>query len=426
MHLQEPDPFVGMVVGERYRILELLGRGGMGVVYRAEHIMMKKELALKLLHPELSRLDEVARRFEREAEAAARLSHPNIIAVTDFGRTRDGQLYLAMELLAGRTLSDLIRAERQRGRGLEPARAVRILEQILRALDHAHAGGVIHRDLKPDNIMVLDRAGAETLKLLDFGIAKISAGEGQPGEALTQAGVVFGTPEYLSPEQALGEVADGRADLYAAGVILYELLSGRRPFESDSKVEVVAMHLTRRAPPLRLVDSLVSRPLEQVVERAMAKKRQDRFATAAEFLRALAQSLAPLPRRRLRRLLLPAGIPALIGITLVATALLGIKHRSRPDRPAAVRQERPRQREEPARPTPDSRNPAAEALRKGRTCRERRAAAFKLIAAEDEHFLPDLLAARDRRGGFLGLQNANRCMIRELEAAIRRLEAKDR
>src|SRR4051794_39249636 len=199
----------------------------MGAVYRVEHLMLKKELALKFLHAELGRLEEVARRFEREAEAAARLDHPNIVAVTDFGRTVDGMLFLVMELLQGQSLTATIRPDGA-GRPMPVERALHIERQILRALEHAHASGIVHRDLKPDNIMLVVRDGErDVVKLLDFGIAKITAPQdGAPGEALTQAGVVFGTPEYLSPEQAMGEDADQRADLYSAGIVLYEMLTG--------------------------------------------------------------------------------------------------------------------------------------------------------------------------------------------------------
>src|SRR5438270_10316765 len=192
------------MIADRYRVLAPLGRGGMGAVYRVEHVMLKKELALKFLHAELGRLEEVARRFEREASACARLDHPNIIAVTDFGRTADGMLFLVMELLQGQSLTELIRPGGV-GRPLPVERALHLERQILRALEHAHSSGIVHRDLKPDNVMVIARDGErDIVKLLDFGIAKMTAPDesGPPGQALTQAGVVFGTPEYLSPEQA--------------------------------------------------------------------------------------------------------------------------------------------------------------------------------------------------------------------------------
>ncbi len=207
------DPFIGTVVGERYRIVSRIGVGGMGAVYRAEHTMMRRDLAIKVLLPELSGKEEFARRFEREAESASRLAHPNIITVTDFGRTAEGSLFLAMEFLAGTSLSAAIA-----GGPMTLERALAIERQILRGLDHAHAAGVVHRDLKPENIMLVERDGQrDVVKILDFGIAKVTEPQ-SGGQALTQAGVIFGTPEYLSPEQALGEAVDARADIYAAGV----------------------------------------------------------------------------------------------------------------------------------------------------------------------------------------------------------------
>jgi eukaryotic-like serine/threonine-protein kinase len=288
------DPMIGSLVGERYRVVSRIGVGGMGAVYRAEHTMMRRDLAIKVLLPELGGKEEFARRFEREAESASRLAHPNIIAVTDFGRTTEGALFLAMEFLAGDSLSSVIAAG-----PLPGERALKIVRQILRGLDHAHAAGVVHRDLKPDNIMLVERDGhQDVVKILDFGIAKVTeptSGHGSTGTALTQAGVIFGTPEYLSPEQALGEVVDARADIYAAGVILYEMLAGRRPFESEDKVKIISMHLAHAPPRIRDVSPAVEVPiaLEQVVLQALEKSRENRFATAAAFLQALEDSEAP-------------------------------------------------------------------------------------------------------------------------------------
>jgi serine/threonine-protein kinase len=278
------DPFIGTVVGERYRIVSRIGVGGMGAVYRVEHTMMRRDLAIKVLLPELGGKEEFARRFEREAESASRLDHPNIITVTDFGHTPDGSLFLVMEFLAGESLTRAISAG-----PMPPARALDIVRQILRGLDHAHAAGIVHRDLKPDNIMLIERDGQrDVVKILDFGIAKVT--EPQSGrEVLTQAGVIFGTPEYLSPEQALGEAVDARADIYAAGVILYEMLAGRRPFESDDKVKIISMHLAHAPPRIRDVNPSVELPvpLEQAVLQALEKSREHRFASAAAFLQAL-------------------------------------------------------------------------------------------------------------------------------------------
>jgi serine/threonine-protein kinase len=284
------DPFIGTVVGERYRIVSRIGVGGMGAVYRAEHTMMRRDLAIKVLLPELGGKEEFARRFEREAESASRLTHPNIITTTDFGRTAEGSLFLVMEFLAGESLSDAI------GAGPMPTvRALAIQRQILRALEHAHAAGIVHRDLKPENIMLVERDGQrDVVKILDFGIAKVTQPQ-SGGEALTQAGVIFGTPEYLSPEQALGEAVDARADIYASGVILYEMLAGRRPFESEDKVKIISMHLAHTPPRIRDVNPTVDvpLPLEQAIMQAMEKSREHRFATATAFLQALDDAEAP-------------------------------------------------------------------------------------------------------------------------------------
>jgi tRNA A-37 threonylcarbamoyl transferase component Bud32/tetratricopeptide (TPR) repeat protein len=282
------DPWIGRKLGGRYQLTAPLGRGGMGTVYRAEHLLMKKEVAIKLLHPELSRLDEVAKRFEREAQSASRLDHPNIIQVTDFGRTDEGALFLVMELLLGESLSTVI----ERG-PVAPPRATAIAVQVLRALEHAHGEGVVHRDLKPDNIYLVRREGDDPLeqaaggriKLLDFGIAKVDVGS--TGESLTQAGVVFGTPEYISPEQAVGEPADARADLYALGVILFEMVAGKRPFHAESKVQLLSMHLTRPPPLLRDLAPDAPPALERAVSRALEKRRDQRWPSAATFREAL-------------------------------------------------------------------------------------------------------------------------------------------
>ena len=277
------DPLLGAVLGERYRIVARIGAGGMGAVYRALHIALKREVAIKVLLPDFGGKDEFVRRFVREAESASRLAHPNIVGVTDFGKTADGLLFLVMELLDGVSLTSVIRQG-----AVPPSRALPIVRQVLAGLGHAHAAGVIHRDLKPDNIMLVARDGkADVVKLLDFGIAKVTDPAG--GEVLTQAGVIFGTPEYLSPEQALGDGVDARADLYAVGVIAFELLTGRRPFESDEKVRIISMHLSHTVPRMSDRNPAVAIPLpiEEAVLQALAKNREHRFASAQAFSAAL-------------------------------------------------------------------------------------------------------------------------------------------
>ncbi len=278
-----PDPYVGAVLAERYRILGRLGEGGMGTVYRAEHVHMRKQVALKLLHGDLGRMEEAVRRFEREAQSASRLSHPNIIGVTDFGKAPSGELYLVMELVKGESLADLITREKR----LPVDRALHIMRQILAALAHAHAQGVVHRDLKPANIMVSGDSEAQ-VKILDFGIAKMTdASEGE--SRFTQGAMVFGTPSYMSPEQATAQDVDLRADLYACGVLMFELLTGRKPFVADDLIKVMAMQVTQPPPPFSVAAPQVAFPVgvEPAVLRALEKDRTRRYQSADDFLAAI-------------------------------------------------------------------------------------------------------------------------------------------
>ncbi|MCC6216844.1 MAG: protein kinase [Polyangiaceae bacterium] len=279
-----PDARVGSVVAERYRIVALLGEGGMGVVYRAEHVHMRKPVALKVLHRELTANQEVVARFEREAIAAGRIEHANVASATDFGRLEDGSFYLVLELIGGRSLREVID-----GGGLPVRRALHVVEQVALALDAAHRAGIVHRDLKPDNVMLVEREGdPDFVKVLDFGIAKLSAGEaGEP--QLTQVGHVFGTPEYMAPEQAQGGTVDARADVYALGIVLYELLTGRTPFAGDDLVVVLARQLTEAPAPL---PETVPAVLRGLVESMLAKDPSARVQTADEVAARLRELLA--------------------------------------------------------------------------------------------------------------------------------------
>jgi eukaryotic-like serine/threonine-protein kinase len=284
--LSELDPIVGRVVAGNFRIDGLLGSGAMGNVYRAEQLSLGKAVAVKVLHQHLMGDDKLVARFKREAKSASMLNHPNSIQIIDSGQDRDGTLYIAMELLAGRDLAQVIRDEFP----LPLPRVVRILSQVLSALEEAHARGVIHRDLKPSNIMLTSRREErDFVKVCDFGIAKATL-QGDDGNddrtaMLTIQGLVCGTPEYMSPEQARAETIDGRADLYSVAVILYQMVTGDIPFRADSPVAIVSRHLvepplppSRRRPDLRL-----PKIIDDVVLRGLEKERELRYPTAAAF-----------------------------------------------------------------------------------------------------------------------------------------------
>lgn len=262
---------IGTILAGRYRIDALLGEGGMGAVYRGHHLHLRRDFAIKVLHPDVTRDPDIGRRFEREAQSAARLDHPNCIQVTEFGTTDDGTRYMVMQLLEGAELQDLIRGP------MEPLRALDLFLQILRGLEHAHSKGVIHRDLKPQNVFVSrDEKGEEVLKIVDFGIAKLVSGEGA-AEQMTRAGMVFGTPLYMSPEQCLGLTVDARSDLYSAGILLYLMLSGRLPFVGDDPVAVIRMQVSQDPPPL---PEHVPTDLAAIDLRLLAKQREGRYPDA--------------------------------------------------------------------------------------------------------------------------------------------------
>jgi serine/threonine protein kinase len=285
-----PASLVGVVLSGRYHIEKVIGEGGMGAVYQAEHTHMRKRLAIKVLHPEMSRLPEVVARFEREAMAAAHMEHPNVAGATDFGKLDDGSFFLVLEFVEGTSLRDAI------ARGpLELGRALHIVRQISSALARAHTLGIVHRDLKPENIMLVERDGDPNfVKVLDFGIAKVPVGElggeRQPaGQVLTQLGMVYGTPEYMAPEQALGQAVDARADLYALGVMAFEMITGARPYDHESKVTLLGMHVTAAIPKMadRAPGANVPQEVDAIVTRLLAKDASERFADARELIDAL-------------------------------------------------------------------------------------------------------------------------------------------
>ncbi len=241
----ESDALIGQLLAERYRVEELLGRGGMGAVYRARHVHMQKSVAVKVLHREMTYLPEVVARFEREAVAAARIEHPHVAAATDCGRLEDGAFYLVLEYVEGRSLRHLLKEYTS----LPAPLALHITRQIAEALDAAHTAEIVHRDLKPDNIMLIEKDGdPHFVKVLDFGIAKVNTGD--EAQQLTQLGSVFGTPEYMSPEQAAGSSVDSRSDLYTLGIMLYEMLTGATPFDDSDMVVVLTRQMTLAPEPL--------------------------------------------------------------------------------------------------------------------------------------------------------------------------------
>ena len=300
------DPFPGRLIAGNFRIERLIGQGAMGNVYKAEQLSLGKAVAVKVLHAHLMDDEKLVGRFKREAKSASKLNHPNSIQIIDSGQDKDGTLYIAMELLAGRDLAQVIRDDFP----LPLPRVVRIMTQVMSALDEAHAHGVIHRDLKPSNIMLIERRGEKDfVKVCDFGIAKATAADGKDLEEdrqqmLTIQGLVCGTPEYMSPEQARAEVLDGRADLYSAAIILYQLVTGDIPFKSESPMGIVSRHLAEppTRPSVRRPDLPIPRAVDELILRGMEKDRQRRFATAVEFREALeglagaaAGQLTPLP-----------------------------------------------------------------------------------------------------------------------------------
>ena len=275
------EALVGQVIASQFRVIKKLGAGGMGAVFLAEQLEMERKVVVKVLHPELSAMDPVAiERFRREAKAVAQLNHPNIVQVFVFGHTDNGQMYLAMEYIEGRDLAHELAA----GPMPEP-RALRILDQCCAALIEAHGAGIVHRDLKPENIMLADRYGnPDYVKVLDFGIAKLhSSGGNNP--TLTQAGSVFGTPRYMSPEQVKGLVVDARSDLYALGIILYEMLVGRHPFVAETTIEYLMKHVSEavRAPSSEGIE--IQPRVEALLMKCLEKAPADRYQSAAELQR---------------------------------------------------------------------------------------------------------------------------------------------
>jgi serine/threonine protein kinase len=268
----------GREIAGRYRINIKLGEGGMGAVYRAEQISLKRKVAVKLLKPELSSEPGLVRRFNAEAELAAKLNHPNTVNIYDFGQDADGTLFIAMEYVEGKSLRAVLAAEG----AMAPGRALNIVAQIASSLTDAHTHGIVHRDLKPDNVMLTERGKQrDVVRVLDFGIAKLRDDGKGVEQAMTRAGDLVGTPQYMAPEQIRAEAVDGRTDVYAVGAMLYEMLTGRLPFEGPTLMAILSKHLTETPePPSRRRPELgIPQPLDTLVLETLAKRAEDRTAS---------------------------------------------------------------------------------------------------------------------------------------------------
>ncbi len=327
---EEGDPRVGTTI-DRYRLESNLGTGGMGVVYKAEHIHLRRPVAVKLLHAHLAEDAEVVERFFREARAAGDLNNEHIVKVSDFGTFEDGA-FLVMEFLPGKSLDTVLR-----GKPLERQRVVHIATQVADALGAAHEKGVVHRDLKPANVILVEQDGdPDFAKVLDFGIAKLLEGE---TKQLTKTGIVMGTPAYMAPEQASGEMVDARTDVYALGIMLYEMLGGTPPFTGENPTQVLVAHVTRPPEPLRQHNPDVPEGLERVVLSCLAKDAKARPASMAALSKALAPWAGPNPVAT--KAGMGAGIVAPVALSDAGVVDLGTAETVPPDLPLPDNQPAP-------------------------------------------------------------------------------------
>jgi eukaryotic-like serine/threonine-protein kinase len=321
-----PDPHLGTVLHGRYLVSERVAEGAMAVVYRGERVGLKRQVAIKFLHESYASSEDGLRRFEVEARAMSRLAHPNCVAVTDFGLD-EGEPYLVMDFVTGSSLRDVLEREVR----MPPARAVAVVRQVLAGLTHAHGQGIVHRDVKPENIILSPVEGhGEQVRILDFGLAKLR------DENSVTSGLAVGTPGYMAPEQTVGEKVDERADLYATGIILFELIAGRKPFQAESPFDVMRMHRESPIPSLAAAAPgvAISPELEDMVRRALAKPRAERFATAGAFLEALeatpeaeGSQVANIRAASRRGRLLAAVTAALVLATVSAAAVFWLLNR---------------------------------------------------------------------------------------------------
>lgn len=281
--LEETDPLIGTLLDGKHRLERHLGSGGMGIVYAARHEIINKQVAIKILNPGPNCDDTLPERFKQEAEAAARIRHPNIVEVSDFGKTRDGLLYMVMEYVEGESLRELISKQSP----LSPERVVNLGCQICSGIAVAHKAGIVHRDLKPENVLIEIIDGRETARVLDFGIAKLLDRAG-----LTRAGDVLGTPDYMSPEQASAQPVDHRSDIYSLGIILYEMLSGQVPFSGPKPRQVLIRHVIEQPRPVAALRSDMPEGLARACMRALEKAPDKRQQSAADLAAELSAAIA--------------------------------------------------------------------------------------------------------------------------------------
>jgi serine/threonine-protein kinase len=286
--MRPKDRYIGReILSGQFKIIKKIGTGGMGAVYKALQPEMNRMVAVKILHAKLKDRKDLVSRFRREARAMSHLTHPNTVKVMMYGELDDGELYIVMEYLEGKNLNQIVRRQGP----LAVERAIPVLIQVCGALEEAHELGIIHRDLKPENIFLTNSAGiTDFAKVLDFGLAKVTERELRPGSImLTQEGMVFGTPEFMSPEQAQGMTLDRRSDIYSLAIILYEALTGKLPFDARTSMEYIQLHVTKPPIPLdeRVPDKTFPPGLGDVIVKALAKDPDDRWDSAAEFAEAL-------------------------------------------------------------------------------------------------------------------------------------------
>jgi eukaryotic-like serine/threonine-protein kinase len=458
-------PLIGRSI-HNYVIKQKIGEGGMGVVYLGEHPKINRRVAIKVLLPQLSRDPGVVQRFFHEAKAATEIRNEHIVDIIDFGELDDGSHYIIMEWLDGRSLAEALA---QDGRfGL--VRSIHIARGIGRALGAAHSRGIVHRDLKPDNIFLIRHGDdPDFVKVLDFGIAKLMLAD---ADIKTQTGAIMGTPFYMSPEQCNGSAVDQRTDVYALGVILYQMLAGRLPFNQTTLGELLIAHLQQPPPPPSKFEPSIPATVERALLQALAKDPAQRFSNVDALVRAFADVITgvqpvvtaePTPPRPLvspsaptvppptrskplgrtiantaaevfvrigvrgrRAQAIVAGAAGLVLLLLVVIVVLASRSAAPPPAPSppSVVMTPSGPETLPKEVVTNDREALVDKLHDARTCKERRAAALALIASNDKRYLESLRAARDRRGGgpFGFFEEPNRCMRRELDAAIRKLE----